>query len=247
VASLISCAAIVFEFPELLLLARLLASGNASLALLALILFLQQVPAPAERGRFSFLCPFSLFVPVDMNLIIYSLKTSGHNIEYHCHFRTLIECCALVLNACCPGFGQRLLCLVALPILPQLVGIVLALRLPETPNFIFFSRANHQKAAAALRFYRGGEEKCHNFCQKYFYYFLVDLTDEQVQAELAKMSAEQADCLDHRRILLGNPGRWIGKLFAQRHRRMATLMGLCALQVGFWIFIHKSSKILITF
>jgi hypothetical protein len=70
VASLISCAAIVFEFPELLLLARLLASGNASLGLLALILFLQQVPAPAERGRFSFLCPFSLFVPVDMNLII---------------------------------------------------------------------------------------------------------------------------------------------------------------------------------
>jgi hypothetical protein len=132
VASLISTSSIVFEFPELLLMARLIAASAASVGLISLICFLQQIPSASQRALFTLLCPLSI---------------------------SCIECFALCLHWAWPGFGERLFWLLCLAIPPQFVGIWVMLKMRETPQFLLLKYEGtencREKPAEALRFYRG--------------------------------------------------------------------------------------------
>uniref|UniRef100_A0A914HMU9 Major facilitator superfamily (MFS) profile domain-containing protein n=1 Tax=Globodera rostochiensis TaxID=31243 RepID=A0A914HMU9_GLORO len=156
VASLISIGSIMFEFPELLILGRLVASASATVGLLALVLFLQEIPSCAERGLYSFLCALSVSV---------------------------VECFALCLNLALPQLGERLLVLVGIPVVPQIAALLVALQLMETPQFLAMVTKNkREKALRAFAFYRKGfsgpeaqeeldkmcpaSEDCDQFCCK---------------------------------------------------------------------------------
>ncbi|KAL3087339.1 hypothetical protein niasHS_008658 [Heterodera schachtii] len=203
VGSLISIVSIIFEFPELLILARLVASASATVGLLALVLFLQEIPLSAQRGLYSFLCALSV---------------------------SIVECFALCLNLALPQLGEQLLVLVGLPLVPQIVALLTAFYLMETPQFLAIVAKNKQeKALKALAFYRKG------------------FSGTNLRAELEAVccccctpqsSAEDYPQFNWRKI-------WC-QLFARNERRKAVLIGFCTLQitVGGWPVLESSTEIL---
>ncbi|KAI3421166.1 hypothetical protein GPALN_014794 [Globodera pallida] len=136
VASLISIGSIMFEFPELLILGRLVASASATVGLLALVLFLQEIPSCAQRGLYSFLCALSVSV---------------------------VECFALCLNLALPRLGERLLVLVGIPVVPQIAALLVALQLMETPQFLAMVTKNKREKALRAIFKKRGTTPIHTF------------------------------------------------------------------------------------
>ncbi|KAL3096759.1 hypothetical protein niasHT_029643 [Heterodera trifolii] len=204
VGSLISIVSIIFEFPELLILARLVASASATVGLLALVLFLQEIPMSAQRGLYSFLCALSV---------------------------SIVECFALCLNLALPQLGEQLLVLVGLPIVPQIVALLIAFYLMETPQFLAIVVKNkREKALKALAFYRKGFSGTH---------LRAELEAVCCCCCTPQLSAEENSAQFHWRKI------WC-QLFARSERRKAVLIGFCTLQitVGGWPVLESSTEIL---
>uniref|UniRef100_A0A183BKD7 MFS domain-containing protein n=1 Tax=Globodera pallida TaxID=36090 RepID=A0A183BKD7_GLOPA len=106
--------------------------------------------------------------------------------------------------------GRNLEFLIGLGLIPNLLGILTSIPLKETPKFLLLNREDKEGALKALHFYQGDS-----------------IDHETALVEIMK-ERQQND----RRPMLS----MLREVFTQRHLRLATLLGFCALQmtVGTW-------------
>ncbi|KAI1704052.1 sugar transporter domain-containing protein [Ditylenchus destructor] len=117
--------AVAFEVLELLLISRLGSAIGSGISMCALVLYLQEISPAEMRGTMGFFAEMS-FVSMNTFGAIFGMDSV---------------------------FGQKLVTLVAMAIVPGLLSVLILLPLHETPKFLLVQKNDRRKAAEAVTFY----------------------------------------------------------------------------------------------
>uniref|UniRef100_A0A0N5BCT6 MFS domain-containing protein n=1 Tax=Strongyloides papillosus TaxID=174720 RepID=A0A0N5BCT6_STREA len=131
VGTIISTGAVALPVPELLFLARLVASISCGTAFGALILWIQESTPTHMRGVTSFLS--------ETSFIFMTVVGMGFGLD--------------------DIFGNNLIILIGIGAIPAFLGFLLMLPLEETPKFLLINKKDRKKCVESLKFYFGNRYK----------------------------------------------------------------------------------------
>ncbi|KAI6196516.1 hypothetical protein M3Y94_01118700 [Aphelenchoides besseyi] len=190
----ISTSAIVFDTPELLFLGRIVAATSSGVSFGALILFLQETAPTNLRGQCSFLSEVSFL---------------GTNVVGM----------AFGMNVL---LGRDLFLLLAVAVIPVLLGVLIMIPLQETPKHLLIKLKDRKAAAVSVRYYQGDE---------------VDV--DAILNEMLKESMQKADLM--------NSWQATAEVFRRPSLRKAVLVGILSLQLclSVWPIDYISTELLV--
>ncbi|CEF59817.1 General substrate transporter family and Major facilitator superfamily domain, general substrate transporter and Major facilitator superfamily domain-containing protein [Strongyloides ratti] len=127
IGTIISTGAVSLPYPELLFLARLIASISSGTSFGALILWIQESTPTHMRGITSFLS--------ETSFIFMTVIGMGFGLD----------------NI----FGNNLILLIGIGAIPAFIGFLLMIPLEETPKYVLINQKNNKKFHKSLNFYFG--------------------------------------------------------------------------------------------